>query len=494
MHQRKKNTFIGIDLGTSFSAVAVIEGDVKEPSPRNISLGPEGKLLPTLVDFTPYVPEVGRVVWGDTRNVITGSDFKSALGKGKRFKLPNPGRSRNIIDPQEVAVEVLRHLKTKIEDDLHIEKWEEVDITLAIPAFLQDNEADRTEVFRAAALMAGFPQVRILEEPIAALFDIDFEKDILSLDDRVILLLDYGGGTCDVAVIRTGYRRVFKRGDRGKILGVASEECGGEFIDAKIADWLREENRIEAIRPFFLKEEARKLKEKLCGRWQGKEEELEGNFDITTEEFIHLSKPIVEKMFRPIEQAIEEAKKRERKWSRGGNSDSFIDMIVLTGGMSKCPLIGDMLRERYPQIATTDDGIVLAPHPQLNVSKGAALYGLYRTMQSVKVYDELEHDLFLLFPDGKRKRLLGKGARVPSKKPKCFVVKVTQPTDTVILNLWVREGKEYKEYAEARLEFDEEISAGEFLYLEVEVSLRRHIYIVGKVGAQYTDTVMKRPL
>ena len=469
----KKNMFIGIDLGTTFSAVARVAWIAETKfKPQNIPVFKKSLLLPTIVDFSPTYPEIGRRVGKDKDFVVTGFQFKSKIGTDKPFNLPD-GRQ---MYPRQVALEILKYLRERIEQELQI-NWETIKVALAFPAFRPDKQADRSEVFWTIAKRV-FPSVVLIEEPIAALVDVDYKNNLLSSEDKIILLVDYGGGTCDVAVIRAGYSRFFKRQDKGEVLSVASKECGGQFIDGRIAEWLaahgHQGDKIQ------LMEQARVIKERICS---GKNIE---KYPLTPAELDALSKPIIEAMFEPIETALEDAQKREERRKRKFS----IDKIILTGGASKHPLVKELIKERYPSIE-----IIHVDEPQLNVSRGAALYGFYEEIGQLNFYSEIDRNLVLHLPNGKRRRLAHKGQQVPFEKANRFVFKVTQPTDAITLKLYADDEK----YKDISLEFDNEVLPGSYLYLEVEVHLRNYVYIVGCVsmaGAQQecTEKVIRTPL
>jgi len=484
---------IGIDLGTSFSAVAWLNWSAeKRYQPDNIKVFEGDFLLPTVIDFSPTTPEVGKRVGYNPDCVITGFQFKSKIGEGVSFSLAKEC-SRQNVSPEEAAEEVLKFLHGKIEEWFEESVgqeiiWDEVDTTLAIPAFVSSKQADRSNVFRSIAQKAGFPVVRIIEEPIAALLDVDRqEPGVLPTQDQIILLLDYGGGTCDVAIVRTGYRRIFWRDDKGKILGVASELCGGQFIDRAIANWLQQKGYQEEDK-HKLMQFARDLKEKLS-----REGDSNTNENLIYKEFEQLSKPIVERMYEGIESALEEAERQQN------GKTIIIDKVVLTGGGSQHPLVRKLISEYFKKVQGQEPNIILAPDPQLNVSRGAALYGFYQTVRhEMPIYAESAYDLILVFPNGVKKKLVRRGQRIPFKKPNRFAFQVIRATDVVILSLYRRgENGREEEYAQARLEFPQEIPPGQILNLSIEVDLRGYVYIYGSIPPSQriaAETIIRIPL
>ena len=477
-----KNTFIGIDLGTTFSAVAVAElSHEEEWGVRNLSLlDPHSqracKLLSTVVDYSNLsYPSVGDE---GGRFAIRGFQFKLKVGTGDPLLLP----SGQQIYPEEPAVEVLKYLRDQIVKQLWkggVPRWEESVVTLAVPAAPMNERqwSKRIVTFRGIAHKAGFPHdvVEIVGEPIAALLDIMQAEDGLDLSDKTILVVDYGGGTCDVAIVRTGQRRLFVDNRQGEILSVASKECGGVYIDQSVANWMKQNGQV--VRGERALEDAREIKETLCGKDERKKRKKIDEVGLTYETFLELSRPVIAQLGEVTSHAIDEA---ELKKGKG----ITIDRVVLTGGGSKHPLVEESVKEYFNRYYGSRVSVVLAQHPQLNVSRGAARYGLHKFIYQLPFYEEARFDLLWKFPDGQEKRLVRKGQRIPFKKPNRSAYRIAEGIQNglVELPLYYREekGKEYQG-AVAHLDFGQKIDRGRTLILEVSVQLDNRVYVKGVV-------------
>ena len=482
-----KSTFIGIDLGTTFSAVAVVEMTPHEQwQVRNLMLSDskgaqKGFLLSTRVDFSNLTyPQVGIQTFSSL--VIAGFQFKPKIGLGGAISLTREAE----VSPDKAAVVVLRHLYTQIIDQLS-PRWEESVVTLAIPAPGDEaQQVKRWESFHRIAEEAGFQQIRLLDEPIAALLDVALTTSGgggIGLSDQTVLVVDYGGGTCDVAIVRTGQRRLFT-GGRGKILAVASKECGGVYIDKALANWLRKKHG-DKINDKGIIEKARSIKEALYQRNSARKRELLSKIGLTERKFMDISRPVVSQLKEVMGQAIDQASRTE--------GEITIDQVVLTGGGSKHPLVKEVVYEFFDQYQAKQPRVIWSRHPQLNVSRGAAWYGLYHSIYQLPFYEEAEQDVFLKFPDGHKKRLIRKGESIPFKKPKRFAFRFESTSEGLLeLPLYCIEGKEEYECAVAFLDFKERISLGRILILELSMQFRDRIFIKGIVPAQNieADTVV----
>ncbi len=469
----KSQYFIGIDLGTSYSAIAWVKyGGKRDFEPENIEIFQKGRgekrfLLPSVVDFGPQHPEVGRRI-SKAECVVDGFWIKKHIGADEVYPLSSPGCAKAKVTPREAAVEILRFFYHKIKDSLKVD-WgqDKITVTLAIPAFDPKKHSDPSIVFTECAQEAGFPTIEIVQEPVAALLDIHYKKEqeALSTEDNIILVVDYGGGTCDITVIRTGYRTLFHTGATGEILSVVSSGCGGRRIDIKIAEKLREKfDKYKTMDEFELREYARKLKERLSIEQVDEE-------DLSYNEFIQTSEVVIKDLPKLIDEALKKAKETLER-QRQKKTQIQIDRVILTGGGSRHPLVKKKIREHLAQRQGKVPEFIEAPYPQLSVSRGAALYGFYRAVHQLPYLRRSAYEVILKFPDGKSKVLIKEGAEIPSKKPKSYVFKTPKDTEIIILELLRRSRKGRNESlitGEFRLR--KQLSTNQRIIVEVELDL-----------------------
>lgn len=245
------NKIIGIDLGTTNSAVAVMDGD----KPKIIT-NPEGaRTTPSVVAFKNGETQVGEVA---KRQAITNPDtiasIKRHIGEAG-YKVTVDGKSYT---PQEVSAMILSYIKKFAEDYL----GEEVDkAVITVPAYFDDSQRQAT---KDAGKIAGLDVKRIINEPTAS--SLAYGLDQNGKDEK-ILVYDLGGGTFDVSVLELGdgvFQVLSTNGDT---------HLGGDDFDQKIIDWLvdefKKDNGVDLSQDKMalqrLKDAAEKAKKDLSG-------------------------------------------------------------------------------------------------------------------------------------------------------------------------------------------------------------------------------------
>ena len=245
MNQKSKgqrDRFLGIDLGTTFSSVAYIDFppssesekprfepvnvqlDMSTGSNSNLQKSDDVYLLPTLVDYGPSIPEVGKRVSENEKFII--DEFKLNLGLNKpAYELPNGQQKRS----EDVAIAVLRFLKRRAEDFLSPSIIARV--CLAMPSTDYENyQIDKTGLMSKLGQDAGFRSINVIEEPLAAILDVDYTTGgILTQADKIVMVIDYGGGTCDVAIVKASYKK-FLWSTPPKPLGLGTEKCEASLL------------------------------------------------------------------------------------------------------------------------------------------------------------------------------------------------------------------------------------------------------------------------
>ena len=346
---------IGIDLGTTNSAVAVLEG-----GEAKIIANPEGnRTTPSVVSFKNGEIQVGEVAKRQAvTNPNTISSIKRHMGEAG-YKVDVEGKSYT---PQEVSAMILQYLKGFAEDYLG-EKVEKAVIT--VPAYFNDAQRQAT---KDAGKIAGLEVERIVNEPTAAALAYGMDKQD---KDEKILVFDLGGGTFDVSILELG-DGVFD------VLSTAgNNKLGGDDFDQAIIDYMvaefKKENGIDLSQDKMalqrLKDAAEKAKKDLSGVTStqislpfitaGAAGPLHLEMTLTRAKFDELTASLVEATREPVRQALSDA----------GLSTSDIDEVLLVGGSTRIPAVVDLVQK---ETGKTPNKSV---NPDEVVAMGAAIQG-----------------------------------------------------------------------------------------------------------------------
>ena len=361
---------IGIDLGTTNSCVAVMEGkDVK------VITNPEGnRTTPSVVAF-----KDGEIVVGDAakRQVVTNKDsvssIKRLMGSNEKVHVNNRDYT-----PQEISAMILQYMKKYAEDYLG-EKVEKAVIT--VPAYFNDAQRQAT---KDAGKIAGFEVERIINEPTAAALAFGFDK---TDKEQKVLVFDLGGGTFDVSILDLADGTF-------EVLATAGDNhLGGDDFDNVIVDWMADEFKkehhgidLKADRMALqrLKEAAEKAKKDLSSMVQShislpfisadESGPLHLEMDLTRANFDKMTKFLVDRTVGPVKQALKDA----------GMSPSDIDQVLLVGGSTRMLSVQEAVRNelgKEPNKSVNPDEVV---------AMGAAIQG------AVLSGDENANDILLL--------------------------------------------------------------------------------------------------
>lgn len=392
---------IGIDLGTTNSCVAVLEGGEPKVIPN-----PEGnRTTPSVVAFKNGERQVGEVA---KRQAITNpntiASVKRLMGtsetvsaEGKEYK------------PQEVSAMILQYLKSYAEDYLG-EKVEKAVIT--VPAYFNDAERQAT---KDAGKIAGLEVERIINEPTAAALAYGLDK--MDKDEK-ILVYDLGGGTFDVSILELG-DGVFE------VLATAGDNrLGGDDFDQVIMDYLvaefKKDNGIDLSKDKMamqrLKDAAEKAKKDLSGVTStqislpfitaGESGPLHLEVSLSRAKFDDLTASLVERTMEPTRQAMRDA----------GLSASEIDKVILVGGSTRIPAVQDAIKKE-----TGKD-----PHKGVNpdevVAMGAAVQGgvLTGDVKDVVLLDVTPLSLGIETMGGVFTKLIERNTTIPTSKSQTF--------------------------------------------------------------------------
>lgn len=322
---------IGIDLGTTNSAVAVMEGGQSTIIP-NI----EGnRTTPSIVAFT----KDGERLVGETakRQAITNPDRTVASIKrhmGSDHKVTIDGKDYS---PQEISAMILQKLKSDAESYLGETITEAV---ITVPAYFTDAQRQAT---KDAGRIAGLDVKRIVNEPTAAALAYGEDKDT---DSSMVMIYDLGGGTFDVSILELSDGVFEVQSTRG------NNKLGGDDFDEKIIDWIAEsfkkENGVDlkADRMSLqrLKEAAEKAKKELSSTMSTNinlpfitataEGPLHLNMDLSRAKFDELTADLVKKTEEPVKEALKDA----------NLSASDIDKVLLVGGSTRIPAVQNLVK------------------------------------------------------------------------------------------------------------------------------------------------------
>ena len=345
---------IGIDLGTTYSAVAVLEGGEAKIIPN-----PEGnRTTPSVVAFKGDEIQVGEVA---KRQAITNPNTVMSIKRhmGTDYKENVNGRDYS---PQEISAMILQNLKATAEAYLG-EKVSRAVIT--VPAYFNDAQRQAT---KDAGKIAGLEVERIINEPTAAALAYGLDKTDI---DQKVLVFDLGGGTFDVSILELG-DGVFE------VLATSGDNLlGGDDFDQAIIDYLvaefKKEQGIDLSQDKMamqrLKDAAEKAKKDLSGVTStqislpfisaGANGPVHLENTLTRAKFDELTHSLVERTLIPTRQALKDA----------GLNPSEIDQVILVGGSTRIPAVQEAVKKEMGK----------EPHKGVNpdevVAMGAAIQG-----------------------------------------------------------------------------------------------------------------------
>ncbi len=323
---------IGIDLGTTNSCVAVLEGGEPTIIPNNEGM----RTTPSVVAFT----KDGERIVGEPakRQAVTNADRTISSIKthmGTDYKVDIDSKSHT---PQEISAIILQKLKADAESYLG-EKVTEAVIT--VPAYFTDAQRQAT---KDAGKIAGLDVKRIINEPTAASLAYGLDK---IEEEKKILVFDLGGGTFDVSILEIG------DGTFEVLATAGNNRLGGDDFDQIIVDYLAEEFkkaegvdlRNDNMALQRLKEAAEKAKKELSSTMSSNinlpfitataEGPKHMNLDLTRAKFNELTAKLVADTMGPTEQAIKDA----------GISVSEIDDVLLVGGSTRIPAVQEAVQK-----------------------------------------------------------------------------------------------------------------------------------------------------
>ena len=393
---------IGIDLGTTNSAVAVLEG-----GEAKIIANPEGnRTTPSVVSFKNGEIQVGEVAKRQAvTNPNTIASIKRHIGEDG-YTVEVEGKKYT---PQEISAMTLQYLKGFAEEYLG-EKVEKAVIT--VPAYFNDAQRQAT---KDAGKIAGLEVERIVNEPTAAALAYGLDK---TDKDEKVLVFDLGGGTFDVSILELG-DGVFD------VLSTAGDnKLGGDDFDNKIIDYMvaefKKENGIDLSNDKMavqrLKDAAEKAKKDLSGVTStqislpfitaGEAGPLHLEMNLTRAKFDELTHDLVDRTKGPVRQALKDA----------GLSASEIDEVILVGGSTRIPAVVEAVKKETNQEPNK------SVNPDEVVAMGAAIQGGVITgdVKDIVLLDVTPLSLGIETMGGVFTKLIDRNTTIPTSKSQVF--------------------------------------------------------------------------
>ena len=393
---------IGIDLGTTNSCVAVLEGG----EPVVIANAEGGRTTPSVVGFSKTGERlVGQVTKRQavTNAARTVSSIKRHMGENYKVDIDGKGYT-----PQEISAMVLQKLKADAEAYLGQTVTEAV---ITVPAYFSDAQRQAT---KDAGKIAGLEVKRIINEPTAAALAYGLDKE----QEQKIMVYDLGGGTFDVSILEIGDGIV-------EVLATAGDtRLGGDDFDQRIMDYMIAEfKKMEGIdlsrdRSAMqrLREAAEKAKIELSGMtttainlpYITADATGPKHLDMTLSraKFNELTADLVERTMKPVRQSLSDA----------GLKPSDLDKVLLVGGSTRIPAVQEAVKS-----ITGSDGFK-GINPDECVALGAAIQGgvLTGDVKDVVLLDVTPLSLGIETMGGVFTRLIDRNTTIPTRKSQIF--------------------------------------------------------------------------
>ena len=392
---------IGIDLGTTNSCVAVLEGGTATVIPN-----PEGnRTTPSVVAF-----KKGEKIVGDAakRQAITNPNTKSSIkrlmGTSEKTKLEDKEYT-----PEEISAMILSYMKDYAEKYLGDKVTKAV---ITVPAYFNDAQRQAT---KNAGKIAGLEVERIINEPTAAALAYGLDKQDKT---QTILVYDLGGGTFDVSILELGDGVFEVKSTAG------NNHLGGDDFDNRLMDYLveefKKENGVDLSKDKMamqrLKEIAEKAKKDLSSMTttqvsapfisQSDEGPLHLDMTLTRAKFEDLIRDLVESTLKPVRDALKDAKM----------TSSDLDKVIFVGGSTRIPMVYDLVKKELGKEPSRE------VNPDEVVAMGAAIQGgvLTGEVNDIVLLDVTPLSLGIETLGGVMTVLIERNTTIPTSKSQVF--------------------------------------------------------------------------
>ncbi len=414
---------IGIDLGTTNSVVAVMEGgeakvivneEGARTTPSVVAYTKDGQRLVGQIAKRQAVTNPENTIYSAKRFV--GRRFDEVkeeiqlvpykvIGKGNDCAFEAQGKT---VSPEEVSAAILGKLKKVAEDYLGHEVKEAV---ITVPAYFNDAQRQAT---KDAGRIAGLDVKRIINEPTAAALAYGMDKK----KDQKIAIYDFGGGTFDISILEVGDNVVEVKATNG------DTHLGGDNFDTKILQWLIEEFKkdqgidlkTDKMALQRLKEAAEKAKIELSSTMETEinlpfvTADASGpkhlNVKLTRAKFEQMTEDLIKRSIEPCRKAIKDA----------GLSAADIDEVVLVGGSTRIPAVAKAVKEFFGKEPNR------SVNPDEVVAVGAAVQGgvLAGDVKDVLLLDVTPLSLGIETLGGVMTKLIDRNTTIPTRKSQIF--------------------------------------------------------------------------